>query len=275
MKPDTFLGYPPGSLALPEQALLTAWDCLTHFRDDLVLIGGLAIRYLTIPPKEGMPGPVTLDVDFGINIAASGGQYSSIRETLSSHGFVWTGQRFKRAFGKMELFIDLLAETDPQLQSTVTVDDGLAVGVIPGVKRALECYRTLTISGKTLIGAPSTHSIRVAEVGPLLVLKLNAFGGPTARKAPKDVHDILYLAMHYLDGTPKAIEKFQFEKAAENRGMPSALRSLKEHFSDANAQGPLSCAAFRMNNQHLDPDYEEESLGIREQCVTLALELLR
>jgi hypothetical protein len=125
-----------------------------------------------------------------------------------------------------------------------------------------------------LIGSPSTHFIRVAEVGPLLVLKLNAFGGPTARKAPKDVHDILYLAMHYLDGTPKVIEHFRMEKLVQNRGMPSALRSLQEYFSNANAQGPLSCAAFRMNNQHLDPDYAEESLRIREQCVTLALELL-
>lgn len=58
-------------------------------------------------------------------------------------------------------------------------------------------------------------------------------------------------------------------------GYPSNSLALQEHFSDANAQGPLSCAAFRMNNQHLDPAYAEESLRIREQCVTLALELLR
>jgi hypothetical protein len=275
MKPDTFLGYPSDSLLLPEQVLLTAWDCLTRFHDDLVLIGGLAIRYLTTAPKEGIPGPVTLDVDFGINIAASGGQYSSIRETLSSHGFVWTGQRFKRVFGKLELFIDLLTESDTYLPSTVALDDGLAVSVVPGVKRALECYRTIKVTGKTLIGSPSSHFIRVAEIGPLLVLKLNAFGGLTARKAPKDVHDILYLVMHYLDGTPKAIDRFRMEKLVENRGMASALKSLQENFYDANAQGPLSCAAFRMNNLHLDPAFAEESLQIREQCVTLAMELLR
>lgn len=101
MKHDTYSGYIEGAssgrLELPQQALLTAWDCLVSYQDDLVLIGGLAIRQLTHPPKGGLPGPVTLDVDFGISIAASGGQYSSIRDTLSGHGFKWDGKRFKRA----------------------------------------------------------------------------------------------------------------------------------------------------------------------------------
>lgn len=75
MKHDTFDKYPADSLELPTQALLTTWDCLPDFRNDLVLVGGLAVRYLTKPPAEGLPGPVTLDVDFGVSIAADGGAY--------------------------------------------------------------------------------------------------------------------------------------------------------------------------------------------------------
>jgi hypothetical protein len=31
--------------------------------------------------------------------------------------------------------------------------------------------------------------VKVADVGPLLVLKLNGFGGPTRRRVPKDAYD--------------------------------------------------------------------------------------
>ena len=55
---------------------------------------------------------------------------------------------------------------------------------------------------------------------------------------------------------------------------PRALQTLKSFFADATAQGPMSCAAFRMNNEHESPDRNEESLLIRQQCVTLAQALI-
>ena len=104
VKHDTFDKYPADSLELPTQALLTIWDCLPDFREDLVLVGGLAVRFLTKPPMEGMPGAVTLDVDFGVSIAAeSGGGYPGIRESLSGHGFQWEKGRFTRKFSNLEL----------------------------------------------------------------------------------------------------------------------------------------------------------------------------
>jgi hypothetical protein len=36
----------------------------------------------------------------------------------------------------------------------------------------------------------------------------------------------------------------------------------------------MSCAAFRLNNLHLNPELEDESMQIRQQCVTLAQALL-
>ncbi len=87
MKHDTFDKYPADSLDLTQRALLTTWDCLSDFRDDLVLVGGLAVRYLTRRAEEGLPDAVTLDVDFGISIGTSNGMYGSIRQTLSAHDF--------------------------------------------------------------------------------------------------------------------------------------------------------------------------------------------
>jgi len=274
MKHETFEEYPADAMDLPQKALLTTWDCLSDYRDDLVLVGGLAVRHLTKPPVEGMPGPVTLDVDFGISIAASGGMYGSIRETLSAHGFKWEDKRFVRKFAEMSLFVDLLTDDGEADSGTAIVDDSLPVGVVPGISRALERSRFISISGTTLLGVQQTELIRVAEVGPLLVLKLNAFGGPVGRKANKDVHDTLYLAMNYLDGTQKAIADFQEEKSAGNRGLPHALHALNSYFKTPDAQGPMACAAFRLNNRHREAEFLEESERIRQQCVTLAEELL-
>ncbi|MDB6037443.1 MAG: hypothetical protein JWM99_1284 [Verrucomicrobiales bacterium] len=274
MKHDTFDKYPADSMELPEQALLTTWDCLPDFRDDLVLVGGLAVRYLTQAPTGGLPGPVTLDVDFGVSMGADGGAYPGIRENLSSHGFKWEKGRFSRKFQGMELFIDLMTDDGKSDKGTAVIDEGLSVNIFPGINRALACHRTVTISGKTLLGVPQQQKIRVAEIGPMLVLKLNAFGGPSGRKAPKDAHDILYLAMNYLDGPAAAVAGFQEERRIGNRGLDYAMLSLRDFFSNPDAQGPTACAAFRLNNQHDEPQNEQASLRIRQQFVTLAQALL-
>ena len=276
MKHDTFEKYAAMNTDLPERALLTAWDCLSRYHEDLVLAGGLAIKYLTHPPAEGLPGSVALDVDFGIYLGASAGQYSSMRELLGAHGFDWssTEKRFARQFDELKLYIDLLTEDGESNMGTATVDDTLSVGTIPGINRALEQNRWVDIAGRTLVGSKMTQSIKVAEVGPMLALKLNAFGGPAGRKAPKDAHDILYLAMNYLDGPEAAIAGFRAEREAGNYAVGLAEAALRNYFTDEDAEGPMACAAFRMNNQHLQPELADESMQLRQQLVTLAYELL-
>jgi hypothetical protein len=276
MKYGTYEQYTKEDLGLPQRALLTAWDCLAAYQEDLVLVGGLAIKHLTHPPEEGMPGPVTLDVDFGISIGASGGSYGSIRDTLAAHDFIWHGdlKRFVRKFDEIDLYIDLLTDNGTTDTGTVVVDDSLALGVVPGIERALRVYRHIVINGDSLVGSKSEQSIKVAEVGPMLALKLNAFGGPVGRKAPKDAHDVLYLAMNYLDGTDAAIAAFHAEKADGNRAIQHAVFALENYFTTPDSHGPMSCAAFRLNERHLAPELEDESIQIRQQCVTLAQALL-
>lgn len=276
MKHDTFAKYRAQDVHLPERALLTAWDSLCAYHGDLVLAGGLAIKYLTTPPASGLPGPVTLDVDFAINMAASAGSYGSIRESLAGHGFSWSSssRRFVRKYRELDLYIDLITDNGTPSSGTIIVDDSLPVSCLPGINNALENYRNIEISGSTLVGAESTQTIRVAEVGPMLALKLNAFGGPEGRKAPKDAHDILYLAMNYLDGTETAIEAFHTEKHAGNMAMAHAESALQEYFLDPEAEGPMACAAFRLGEQHLSAEHAEASLLIRTQCMSLAEQLL-
>ena len=101
----TFAEYPPRSLASAEAALLTAWGSLQAYQDDLVLVGGLAVHYLTKRNLETLPGTVTLDVDFGITLGASGGQYGTIQSDLGGLG-VLENKRLIRTFGDITLYID-------------------------------------------------------------------------------------------------------------------------------------------------------------------------
>lgn len=69
----TFGDYRKESLPSAEAALLTAWRSLERYQDDLVLVGGLAVHYLTRRDASHLPGAVTMDVDFGITLGTSGG----------------------------------------------------------------------------------------------------------------------------------------------------------------------------------------------------------
>jgi len=176
-----------------------------------VLVGGLAVRYLTKPSSSGQPGPVTLDVDFAVSMGVGGNMYGSVRDTLSAHGFKWIDKRFVQSFPGLNLYIDLLTDDGKADRGTIIVDDGLQVSVLPGINRALACWRGIEVTGTTLRGVNRTEKIKVAEIGPLLALKLNAFGGPEGRKTGKDAHDILHLATQYLGGTPAAVAGFHTE----------------------------------------------------------------
>ena len=61
--------YIPAQTGLAERLLLEVWSRLGDYHEYLVLIGGLAPRYII--PRHSAPAPHagTLDVDLGISIA--------------------------------------------------------------------------------------------------------------------------------------------------------------------------------------------------------------
>lgn len=272
MKFERYDKYLAADTSVPPRALLTTWEALADFHDDLVLVGGLAVRYLTKPPIAGQPGPVTLDVDFAVSLAVGGDMGPTIKQALREQEFRWDAkeQHFSRELPGLRLHVDLLTDDGKSDQGTVMVDDGLPVSVLPGIDRALVCVRVVPVTGINLAGQSRTIEIKVAEVGPMLALKLNAFGGPKGRRAGKDAHDILHLATRYLDGLPAAVAGFQAEKAAGNRAMRHALVCLQRDFADVDAPGPVACATFRIPGWPESEANAEEALALRQECVTLA-----
>jgi hypothetical protein len=127
------------------------------------------------------------------------------------------------------------------------VDDVVA-SVIPGVNRALACRRMVKVKGHDLYGAAQECKVAVADIGPLLVLKLNAFGGPTGRRLPKDAYDVLLAVTGFVDGPAAAIAAFRVEAKAGNTGYAFALTTLQKDFSDPDQDGPIRAAEFHPGN---------------------------
>lgn len=261
----SFAEYPALGLAGAEAALLTAWAALNRFHEDLVLVGGLALKYLTLPGSGLLPGPVTIDVDLGVAVAAEGGQYGTIADDLIGQGFRRSENgRYVREHNGYPVFIDFLTEDPHSERETVDVD-GTPAGNFLGVNRALETRKPVAIKGQDVFGAVQQFNIPICGIGPLLVLKLNAFAG---RQQPKDAYDILLAVSRYSEGPETAIAAFRAEQTAENRGYARAVKTLRSHFSRDDQSGPLRCTAF------LGQADSQRATQIAELTVTIGRALL-
>jgi hypothetical protein len=243
-KYETFGAYPPRSLLSAEAALLTVWPSLSRYHDDLVLVGGLTIHYLTRRDIPGLPGAITLDVDLGIALAASGGQYGTIKSDLEGLGFVSEDRRMVRRREDVALYIDFLTEDTNRNALGSRVVDEVIASVVPGINRALDSCRAVAVQGRDIYGAAQMCDVRVADIGPLLVLKLNAFGGPTGRRLPKDAYDVLLAVIAFIDGPTAAIKGFLAEEAAGNRAYQIATAVLGKDFLQPEHDGPVRAAEF-------------------------------
>lgn len=140
-------------------------------------------------------------------------------DDLSGQGFQLDEKgRYVRQFETMPVFIDSLTEHPTATTGTAMVD-GVPAGVFPGVARALATRRKFAVEGKDWFGAPQKAAVPVSGIGPLLVLKLNAFAG---RQQAKDAYVVLLSGSRFADGPDAASAAFQAEATAGNRGYPPA-----------------------------------------------------
>ncbi len=261
--------YAPGLTALSEQVLVTVWPALADYHDDLVLVGGLVPRYLCRPPPPLLPA-VTMDVDLGISLGASVGQYGSLASHLSGLGFKKINERFvKRVNDRVDIHLDFLTEVPGQTSGTVMVDD-VPTSVFRGIDRALAVNRLCEISATDVYGAPLRCRVRVCEAGPFLVLKLIAFA---QRRQPKDAFDLHQFALHYDRGPSAAIAAFAAESEA-NSGFALARATLAEHFTADTASGPLRGAAFVFGENSNTHSTADEHLRFRQELVNFGQALL-
>lgn len=270
-EPKQFDDYPAHGVVSAEAALVTAWSSLENFHSDLVVVGGLAIYFHTrnkVNPQY-RPTP-TLDVDFGITLGADAGMAAPAAFALGLAGFRETDEgRMYRETDHGRLFLDFLTEHPPATTGTRNVSD-LKTSVCPGINRALSNPIKREVSGLDQHGDPRTFRIPFCNYGSLLVLKINAFAKREGDKRGKDAYDILSLVRSCEDGPEVVVAAFSEEKRSDNGGLGMALRTLEEHFTDADQLGPTLAASF-----YLGPRANPNStVRLREDLVTVALALL-
>jgi predicted nucleotidyltransferase len=278
MKYETYGEYDPRAVSQTHPAFLTVWSGLGSYHHDLVLLGGLVPHYICQHPTGDnvLPRPATLDVDFGVSLGASAGQYGSLSSDLRAQGFKSSEKhphRFEKNLDGFVLYIDFLVEDGTQPRGTRMVDD-VPASVMPGVVRALDTARVMTIEGKDLFGARQRVQARVCEVGPFLVLKLRAL---LHRQQGKDAFDILYTLKHYDGGMSAAAEAFAVEAKSNNPAFPDAVRALQTLFSAEEGPGPVKAAHFALGAPTLreSPDSRTRRMQVQQDAVSAALMLTK
>jgi len=245
MKYETYGEYDPRAVAQTHPAFLTVWSALGGYHDDLVLLGGLVPLYICKHPtgRTALPRPATLDVDFGVSLGATAGQYGTLSTDLRAQGFLPSQKqrgRFEKEVGSFTLYVDFLVEDGDSPRGTRIVDD-VPASVMPGVARALATARQIPIEGADLFGARQKVTARVCDAGAFLVLKLRAF---LHRQQGKDVFDLLYTMLHYDGGTQAAVESFAREAKAGNPAFADARAALENLFAGESSPAAVKAAHF-------------------------------
>lgn len=271
-RPTELTNYPAHSLISAEVALLEMWQGLENYHRDLVLVGGLAVHYHTKDKAEPRyRGTCTLDIDLGISLATDGGMTGSVDWDLGMLGYKPDESRRMVKRGQHgNLYIDFLTEHPPNQPGTRLVSDVTAT-VCPGIDRALACRKIIEITGLNRHDEEQVLHIPLCGIGPLLVLKLNAFGQRNERERMKDAYDILVVVSSYSEGAGAAIDAFQAEANEDNSGYAFALRVLREHFSDETMAGPVAASHFYFGE---GTGTDDEKALLQQDLVNIALSLL-
>lgn len=268
MKKEHHLDYTAEDAARSESALLTVWATLRDFTEHMVLVGGLAPRYICRPTANVLQ-PVTMDVDLGVSLATGSAMYDTIKTRLEKAGFNWVKKRFVKTMGTARLFLDFLTDKpDANSADSVMVDD-MPVSAVFGLGRALSQYREVDVLGKDLYGADVTERVKVCEAGPFICLKLQAYRN---RAQSKDVFDFVRVVRDYDKGTESAIAAFHAESDI-NPAYRCARQTLEERFAATTSKGPMQytdfCAGRGMTDATDDVDF------LRQQYANEAVDAAR
>ena len=238
-----------------EMALLEIWGRLGEYRDYLVLIGGLAPRYITAP-KGTLDYNVsshcgTMDIDFGVSIALSDAEkYRSIGKILKEAGYQNRinehGNKRLHSFVKGTaadaVVIDFLTTTysgpDNSLMHRMT--DEISAIQTKGLGLALINPLKVKIQGISADGNIQEEIINVCRAAAYIPLKALAYDG---RRNGKDVYDLIFVLQNYLHGVDSVVRETTDDDYASPY-FQEAMETLSCHFKTVGHIGPAAYANF-------------------------------
>ncbi|HSA34568.1 MAG TPA: hypothetical protein P5077_12650 [bacterium] len=253
-KPQTAAGYSVHQTELAERVLLEVWSRLGEYREHLVLVGGLAPRYIVDQAKAKAIGAShcgTMDVDLGISIAVADLKiYRSIHDHLLEMGFLPgkndRGHEQRHSFVKeinaVPVSVDFLTATyDGPTNSLMREIEGTLSAIqVEGLGLAFREPLLCRIEGELLSGGLTRETVCVCRAIPFVVLKALAFD---KRREKKDAYDLVYVLRHATAG-PRELAG---QTTAEERGQASfthAIETMRNHFQSPGHNGPFSYESF-------------------------------
>jgi predicted nucleotidyltransferase len=251
-KPRHLSEYPLANSQLAERVLLEVWSRLGEYREHLVLIGGLAPRYIIPQVNEIERHAGTMDVDLGIAVAVAQIEaYRSIRSTLLGTmdfrpGLNDSGNEQKHSFYKVingvKVSIDFLTTkyNGPVNSLMRTMEDQLSAIQVEGLGLAFKSPLRVKITGELLSGGITEQEINICRALPFVVLKALALEN---RGENKDAYDLVYVLKNYEGGPAKlARDVTTEEKLAES--FVKARIILTTKFQSINRDGPVKYSLF-------------------------------
>jgi hypothetical protein len=229
--------------------LLEIMTILGEFRENIIIVGGNVPPLLIASAKEKHPG--TIDIDLALDFQyIKSDTYQTIIETLVARGYYQKEGdqpfRFYRDIGdepkdRITVEINLLAgeyggTAAPRRHQTV--QDAQA-------RKARGCdlvfgdAAKITLAGSLPGGGRNELTIKVAGIGPFLVMKGMALWG---RMKEKDAYDIYYCCKNY-PGGPKSLAK-AIKPLLNNKLAREGLGKIKTKFSTVDGIGPSWVADF-------------------------------
>ena len=241
-----------------ENALLDIWALLGEYRDDLILIGGLAPRYITAPANTKDYSLTThcgtMDIDFGISIAvANQKKYKDIIDILHENGFNNAVNEkgnpkhhsFEKDIDGEKIIIDFLTTTydgpEDSLMHKFSEEisaiqtEGLGLAFI----NPIQCHVQRVSPEKTI----AEEVINVCRPVAYIVLKALAFD---KRRKDKDIYDLVYVLENYKDGVSSVISEI-LDDDLKAESFKKSIDCLDRHFRDINYIGPVAYGNFLSN----------------------------
>lgn len=255
-----------------ERVLVTLLGDLGPWRERIYLAGGLAPRYLVGRLPEGAAAHVgTSDVDLIIGLALGDETpetYRTLQTNLKTSGFRQATPSFRwlRKVDGVNVAVEFLCETDRVDPGAIFRPTGEHAGSnlgafnVRGAQLAARDYIEYEIEGERLDGGGlSKVTLRIANVLPYVVLKINAFQD---RHENKDAYDLVFTLLNISDDPRETGGVAAESPVATMEQVSAAMTLLAERFESTAHDGPAAYANFLA-----DPNDAEDAARLRQEAV--------
>lgn len=254
--------YPPQAVVACEKALRTVLARIGPWGSQLVLIGGMAPKYLISSVPEGIDphvGTTDLDVVIGITLQTDEQEaYRTLQKNLTESGFAEsrdpdTGKdvsfRWERVVDGIHVTLEFfcpVGEGEPgKLLRSPSGGVGSRISAIRtrGAELLGHDNVTVLLEGELLDGGGIREnvSVKVANLLPWLVLKAFAL---QERTKDKDAYDVVWTLNAYREGPESAAEATLQSPVAADAVVRDGIDALRASFRTENHSGAASYARF-------------------------------